>query len=76
MYTYTPTGRCVLYVLAGIVLCVLAQCTCTIIDGDIIRCTIPNLERIRYVLEIATVQQHETDPTNTFTAVLTDISNN
>ena len=54
----------------------LAQYTCTIIDGDIIRCTIPNLEGIRYVLEIATVQQHETDPTNTFTAVLTDISNN
>ena len=29
-----------------------------------------------HVLEIAKVQQSESDPTNTFTAVLTDTSNN
>ena len=29
-----------------------------------------------HVLEIAKVQQNQSDPTNTFTAVLTDASNN
>ena len=58
-----------------------AQYSCTIEDipGIILRWSVPNINNLEgdpHVLEIAKVQQNQSDPTNTFTAVLTDTSNN
>ena len=58
-----------------------AQYSCTIEDipGIILRWSVPNLNNLEgdpHVLEIAKVQQQQSEPTNTFTAVLTDTSNN
>ena len=55
-----------------------AQYSCTV-DGIILRWSVPNINNLEgdpHVLEIAKVQQNQSDPTNTFTAVLTDASNN
>ena len=55
-----------------------AQYSCAI-DSTILRWSVPNLNNLEgdsHVLEIAEVQQQHSDPTNTFTAVLTDTSNN
>ena len=58
----------------------MAKYSCTI-DGTTsnVRWTVPNLDDLEgfpHILDIATFQQQLSDPTNTFTAVLTDTSNN
>ena len=55
----------------------MAKYSCTI-DGTALRWSVPNLndlEGFPYVLDITTFQQQRSDPTNTFTAVLTDTYN-
>ena len=55
-----------------------AQYSC-IINGTTLRWSVPNLDDLAgfpHVLDITTFQQQLSDPTNTFTAVLTDTSNN
>ena len=49
------------------------------IDDTTSRWSVPNLndlEGFPHILDISTFQQQLSDPTNTFTAVLTDTSNN
>ena len=49
------------------------------IDDTTLRWSVPNLndlEGLPHILDITTFQQQLSDPTNTFTAVLTDASNN
>ena len=56
----------------------MAKYSC-IINATILRWSVPNLDDLEgspYILDIATFQQQLSDPTNTFTAVLTDTSNN
>ena len=56
----------------------MAKYSC-IIDGTTFRWSVPNLndlEGFPHDLDITTFQQQQSDPTNTFTAVLTDTSNN
>ena len=56
----------------------MAKYSC-IIDGTPLRWSVPNLDDLEgfpSILDITTFQQQLPDPTNTFTAVLTDTSNN
>ena len=78
-YNYNILGDCAVDLqCTEVCLQDVAKYSC-IIDGTTLRWSVPNLDELEghpHVLDITKFQQQLSDPTNTFTAVLTDTSNN